>query len=210
MRFLIISVIFVVMSLANDLQEVLSQKDITVIENGILKEAIKNKNYNDITSIAISFFATSKNQSFQGNKDSLEKRALYLLNLASEKGNISAGNFLVLNYLHYRPIDAHLVAKKIIQTNLKTPSNEYLKVSKTFVTALVALTLDHYSTNVNELNFALEALDSLKIDTPQINLFRAFIFKALDSDDLADIFLTKACSRAIEPKIVNFCKDFEL
>jgi hypothetical protein len=94
--------------------------------------------------------------------------------------------------------------------NINNKSSEYLLLSKTFVTTYVSLTLDHFSTNVKELNFALESLESLKFENPQINLYRAFLFKALDSDDLADLYLNKACNNAKSRTILSFCSTLEL
>ncbi len=191
-------------------KELLTPQNIVTIENGILKEAIKLKNYNDIASVAMSFYATSKNIHYIGNKEILEKRALKLLKVASKNNNLNASIFLMLNFLKSDPLFSRDISKQILLENMNNKSSEYLLLSKTFVTTYVSLTLDHFSTNVKELNFALESLESLREDNSQINLYRAFLFKALDSDDLADIYLNKACNNAKYKNVMNFCSTLEL
>jgi len=191
-------------------KELLTPQNIVTIENGILKEAIKLKNYNDIASVAMSFYATSKNIHYIGNKEILEKRAIKLLKVASKNNNLNASIFLMLNFLKSDPLFSRDISKRILLKNINNKSSEYLLLSKTFVTTYVSLTLDHFSTNVKELNFALESLESLREDNSQINLYRAFLFKALDSDDLADIYLNKACNNAKYKNVMNFCSTLEL
>ena len=191
-------------------KELLTPQNIVTIENGILKEAIKLKNYNDIASVAMSFYATSKNIHYIGNKEILEKRALKLLKVASKNNNLNASIFLMLNFLKSDPLFSRDISKQVLLENMNNKSSEYLLLSKTFVTTYVSLTLDHFSTNVKELNFALESLESLREDNSQINLYRAFLFKALDSDDLADIYLNKACNNAKYKNVMNFCSTLEL
>lgn len=191
-------------------KELLTPQNIVTIENGILKEAIKLKNYNDMASIAISFYATSKNIHYIGNKKILEQRALKLLKVASKNNNLNASIFLMLNFLKSDPLFSRDISRQVLLENRNNKSSEYLLLSKTFVTTYVSLTLDHFSTNVKELNFALESLESLKSENSQTNLYRAFLFKALDSDDLADIYLNKACNNAKSRNIINFCSSLEL
>jgi len=191
-------------------KELLTPQNIVTIENGILKEAIKLKNYNDIASVAMSFYATSKNIHYIGNKEILEKKALKLLKVASKNNNLNASIFLMLNFLKSDPLFSRDISRQVLLKNMNNKSSEYLLLSKTFVTTYVSLTLDHFSTNVKELNFALESLESLREDNSQINLYRAFLFKALDSDDLADIYLNKACNNAKYKNVMNFCSTLEL
>ena len=207
--FLLIPIILMSNSLSK-YKELLTPQNIVTIENGILKEAIKLKNYNDIASIAISFYGTSKNINYIGNKEILEQRALKLLNIASKNNNLNASIFLMLNFLKTNPLISRDISKKVLLRNINNKSSEYLLLSKTFVTTYVSLTLDHFSTNVKELNFALESLESLKSENPQINLYRAFLFKALDSDDLADLYLNKACNNAKSRTILSFCSTLKL
>ncbi len=210
---LLISLLIPISLMSNDLskyKELLTPQNIVTIENGILKEAIKLRNYNDIASVAMSFYATSKNIHYIGNKEILEKRALKLLKVASKNNNLNASIFLMLNFLKSDPLFSRDISKQILLENMNNKSSEYLLLSKTFVTTYVSLTLDHFSTNVKELNFALESLESLREDNSQINLYRAFLFKALDSDDLADIYLNKACNNAKYKNVMNFCSTLEL
>jgi len=212
-RKLLIFLLIPIILMSNNLskyKELLTPKNIVTIENGILKEAIKLKNYNDIASIAISFYGTSKNINYIGNKEILEQRALKLLNIACKNNNLNASIFLMLNFLKTNPLISRDISKKVLLRNINNKSSEYLLLSKTFVTTYVSLTLDHFSTNVKELNFALESLESLKFENPQINLYRAFLFKALDSDDLADLYLNKACNNAKSRTILSFCSTLEL
>ena len=193
----------------NEVQKILTPNEIVSVEKGILQEAERLNNYDDITTIAISFYATSKNRYYTGDKSKLEKKALELLTFASNKNNLNASLFLMLNVLKDDPLYARAIAKKIIKKNMNIDNKIYKKLSKTFITTFVALTLDHFSTNIKELNFALEILESLN-NSSQVNLYRAFLFKALDSDDMADIYLNKACNSAKSNKIVSFCKSLEL
>lgn len=192
------------------LKNTLTPQDVINIKKGILKEAISLNNMDDVTTVALSFLATSKQDVYIGDKNLLLKESLSLLEKASLSGNLKASMFLMLNNVKNEPLSARKLSKSIILKNLYNPSLEYLAFQKTFITTYVALTLDHFSTNIEELNFALESLESLKLENSQINLYRAFLFKALDSDELADIYLNKACKNAKLRNVVNFCSTLEL
>ena len=192
------------------LDKVLNPQEISIIENSILKEALKYKNFDDVTSIALSFFASSKNKVYSGNKDNLYKRSIKLLELSSNNGNINASMFLIMNFLKTKPIFSRDIAKNIILKNLNKENKDYLKVSKNLITTFVSLTLDHFSTNIKEVNLAIEALQSLNKDTPQINLYLAFLFVSLDSDELADVYLNNACLFAKTKEIRLFCSSQRL
>lgn len=209
-KILILILLTIYLNATNNIDGLITSRDVAVIEKGILKEAIARKNYNDITSIGISFFSAAQNGEYSGDRIALKKRALELLYLSVNNYNVTATNFLVLNYLKSNPKEAHKIAKKIITRYLDTKDKEYWKQAKGIVMMFVSLTLDNYSTNIEEVNFALQALESIKTNDHLTNFYKAFLFKAIDSDELADMFLNAACDGAKEKKIVDVCKGFEL
>lgn len=188
--------------------QILTPHEVTIVEDGILKEALAQKNYDDVTAIAIAMFTTSNDTNYIGHREPLKNRAYQLLKEAAYNKNMSAGMFYVLNKYAENPLEAHEVSKHIIKEFSNEP--EYKKLKKSFVVTHASITLDMYSTNVEECNFAIDSLHGLQMDIPQVNLYLAFLLKSIESHDMADVYVEKACNNARNPKIVAFCNTIEV
>lgn len=212
MRLLILISLFLSISFAEMeplIKEVLNPRDVKIIEDSILSAALETKSYKDVTTIAVSFYAASHNIKYSGSKQLLRNRAFELLEISHSKGEIGASLFLTLNLVSINPHDAWNIANEVLRKNLHSKSEEYTQTKYIFSTTFAALTLDLKSTEVKDVNFALEVLEEMEEETPQINLFRAFLYSSLGSFDMGDIYLNKACKDAVKAEDMKTLKTCE-
>jgi hypothetical protein len=99
--------------------------------------------------------------------------------------------------------------RDIISHYRKNPNQKYESLKKSFVTTLVATTLDHYYSDIDRLNYAIEALHSIE-PTPRVNLYFAFLFRAIGSIELANSYLNEACNEARDKRVLEYCKGQEI
>lgn len=185
----------------------LNESEVLRIETGLLKDSIKYKNWDDVAGVGISFFATAVSGEFDGDSQLLRNRAIEIINLSLDEGSLIGGNFLMITML---PIDinySHSIAKKIILKHQKKISFDLKKEFNGIIITLVTTTLDIYKENKEELNFALESLELIE-DSPQTYFFKAFLYKYLGVEELAENYLNIACNEAKDTKIVEACEEF--
>lgn len=209
---LIISVVLLVVPLFAEYYQNLSEgsslsvENVGSIENTLLKEAIVAKDYSAISTIAISFYALSKSSDFKGNREKLLNKSVKLLELAHKNNNIVASLFLVSSFLNTDPKYARKIAKETI---LKSFNNDRLASNNIIVTITLlyaSSVLDFNSTDSQEVNFAIEALVHLQLNSPEVSFYLAWLFKALGSADVANAYLSEACNSAKpQSKIYSFC-----
>jgi len=207
-KLIILSIVFITNVYSKDISSnnILNTDDIRMINNVMVKKALDFKNYDDLTTIAISFYATSLNENFKGDRNSLKNRAFELLKLASYNKNLRASLFIITNFMKTNPNTVYELSKRVLKRNLIKEENGFSKVAYSFVSIYTVLALEHHSTSIEDMNLALDSIDMLKKDSSLLDLYRAFIFKSLDSESLATTYLTKACSsKEHNKKVFEFC-----
>lgn len=180
--------------------------EIQYTEDGILSEALKNKDYAAISTIALSFYATSKNSDFKGDAKKLKKRAIELLLICHKNGHIDTSIFLISAYLKSNPTFSRTVAKEVINLHRNNKQIRYIPSYYNSVMLYVSSVLDNSFEDTKEVNFAIEALESLPNKNAQTNFYMAFLFKAINAYDIADSYLNEACHTSkVGSNIYKYC-----
>ncbi len=177
----------------NNADSILSETEVVMIEKGVLGEAIKSKDYDTISTMALSFNATSLSPSYTGNAKKLWKRSIELFELCHKGGYIVSSLYLVQNFLKSNPKYSRRIAIESIKYNQNNEKARYNSSYVNMVMLYVSSVLDHTSSSKDEVNFALEALQSLPEENAQTKFYSAFLFKSLGSDDIANMYLNDAC-----------------
>lgn len=204
--FLIYSSLFGDFNMNKSLDAGISVNDINTIEKTILKEAILAKNYNAISTVAVSFYALSLQPDFKGNRKKLQARSIELLELAHNNNNITSSLYLVTTFFASKPKYIRKIAKEVIQRSFNDDRLAGDKMITTISLLYASSVLDNESTNTKDVNFAIEALNHLQQSSPEINFYLAWLFRALGSTDVADAYLNESCHMAkLNSKIYDYC-----
>jgi len=174
----------------------LSESEVAMIEKGILSEAIKSKDYETISSMAISFYITSNNPGYTGDAKSLNKRAVNLLVMCHNGGFLPSSSYLVVAFLKAEPLFSSKIAKESILQNANNTKARYTSSYVNMVMLYVSVVIDRKLNDKKEVNFALEAIQNLPSETVETKFYSAFLFSALGMDEIADGYLNDACHMA--------------
>ncbi|WP_294961487.1 hypothetical protein [Sulfurimonas sp.] len=184
----------------------LSEKEVVMVEQGILGEAIRANDYDTISTMALSFYATSMNSEFVGNGKRLYKRSIELLEICHKGAHITSSLYLVKTFLKPNPTYSRRIASESILLN---ESNNKIRYNPNYISLVmlyVSSVLDHTSTSRDEVNNAIEALQSLPEENAQTKFYSAFLFKSLGSEDIANMYLNDAChSSTVGSEIFKYC-----
>ena len=182
----------------SDGSNVLSQKEVALVNYGILDEAIKGKDYDTISTMAITLYSTAQSPQFSGNREALRKKGLGLLALCHVNGHIVSSLYLIKALMKSFPAQAEKVARDAISIRNSTKNTKlsHQDIYNSIVLLYVSFVLDNKESSKEDYNNAIESLERLNIETPQIDFFSAFLFRKLGSDEMADVYLTAACSKA--------------
>ncbi len=176
--------------------ESFTQQEIVMIEKGILTKALIAKDYDAISSYAYSFYQTALSAKYLGDKKVLQERAIELLEICHYGNYISSSLFLVKVNLKDKPFYSRKIAFGVIKKN---KTNEIVRMDPLYsniVMLYVSSVLDHENQNADEVNFAIEAMQSLPRETVETKFYTAFLFKALANEEMANLYLDDACHAA--------------
>jgi len=180
---------------ANGNQQI-QQSDLSVVESTLLPRALKYNSYEDMAAIAIYYY--------QYDKKTLEK-SLKLLNKIAYSNNDTAA-FIVSTYFIQNNMDiAYMFLKKyffkqnsIFFYKKTTKKNQLLKE----MFASIVLSRNH----IDKKEF-YKIIELLSVeDMPVDNLYISFLYIKLSENDIADLYLTKACNAATKgSKVYQYC-----
>jgi len=202
----ILVILLLVSSLFAVGEKILTKKEITMIEKGILQDAVMVRDYDTISSMAYSFYSTAL---ITGSKK-LERRAEELLRICHMGNYISASLFLVKTNLKKKPVYARKTAKESIEINRGNDKMHTNTLYRSLVMLYVSSVLDQKADDKKEINFALEALQELEMEDSKTLFYSAFLFGALGMEDVANEYLNDAChSSRVGSMIYKFCESSE-
>ena len=204
---LIFSIISSTLLVAQD-GEILNSQEIVMIEKGILAEALKSKDYDTISSMGYSFYVTALKNPKGKDSKALENRAKELLEICHRGNYITASLFLVKSYLKRDPVYAREIAKESINTNRDNDAMHLNDFYRSLVMLYVSSVLDYKTEDKKEVNFALEALEELRLEDSKTLFYKAFLFNALELYDVADEYLNAACHSSTPGSTIRrFCEN---
>jgi hypothetical protein len=213
---ILLSLLFVFLALYGSdksVIEVFSLKDVVMLEKGILSEALPAKDYKTISTIAFSFLSASRNKEYSGDRDTLYKRSIELLRICHKGGYLTSSLFLVKSFLLKDPRFCRKIGFEAISIHRENGKSRYSEQYNNIVMIYISSVLDNVAlekVNKDEINFSIEALQTLPVETPQTKFFTAFLFKAIGVWGLADTYLNEACHASKEGgKIYNYCLNGE-
>jgi len=190
--------------------ETFSASEVKLVEKGILENALKLNDYPALMTMGVGFLNSSKRESNPVLAKELREKALYLLKKAHKGGEITASSLLFIE-LHESSIeDSMLIGREAIASRVDNESARLNKVYIDLVFMYVSAVLDNYIQDKRMVSFAIEALQRLPEETPNGVFYQAFLFQALDMQDMANMYLDSAC-RTSKPdsKIREFCMTSE-
>jgi hypothetical protein len=184
----------------------LSESDVVLIENGMLKSALKDKDIAKISSYALSFFLTANSALYKGDRVLLRKKAMKLFLVCIKENNVTDVLFLMTKYLKTRPTFVRKIGRLAIDqysyVDLLRYNNEYFSIVMLFASSV----LNEKNVSTKELNYTIDAIMSLPKENDKTNFFLAFLFARLNSLNIANNYLNNACHLTKKgSKIYNFC-----
>ncbi|MBD3840042.1 MAG: hypothetical protein IE878_06635 [Epsilonproteobacteria bacterium] len=185
---------------------VLTQAEVKKVEMGMLKGAMQRDDVKAIASVALSFLLTSEDKSYDGDREKLHKKAVFLSLYCAKHKDIATTLFVITKYKQVDPKFALLIAKEFKNA---TKDDMEIKLDARYYNIIMlyaSIVLDSYSQNKDEVNEAIETIMALRNKTPEMSFYLAYLFNAIGNTDIADMFLNEACHAARpNSKVYQYC-----
>lgn len=186
--------------------QVLSEAEVNKIELGMLKGALERKDVQTLSSIGLSFLTTSESQSYTGDRKKLKAKAEEIISRCAKLGDTATTMYILTSYRKEDPAFALDIAKEYLYATKDNIVSEVAAEHYSISMLYVALVLDSFNQNQEEINGAIEVLMNLKQESAEKSFYLAYLFNAAGNYDLADTFLNKSCHKA-KPgsKVYRYC-----
>jgi len=177
--------------------KIYTEAELQNVRMSFLKSAIDNNDYATQTSLAVSFYATSKSNQYKGDRKALRNESLQILSKCASAHYVPASFFLITNFLRTNVTYAQKVARELIlyaendKHDILYDPNYYSSVM-----LYVSTILDSGTKDPKTLNFAINALEALPQKNAKTSFYTAFLFKNLGSYSIASSYLNDACHKA--------------